>query len=187
MFSVSARPQTQGFTKKIWCFNFNKSFHFSVFLWVQTEKQPELKSYSLSFHSLICPFPALKHSYFQVHENFIGLFRFLEEKDEVHSLAEIGKCRCIMDCTRKKVWLALQLLTLQSERDQLTNGSWKTTELTGAVNNNPGLPHLLVPERKELGLGRTPCQLVTKMRSEPIYTNISNSDSKIKKKKPLKT
>lgn len=48
------------------------------------------KIYSLSFHLLICTCP-VKHNHFQVRKNYIGLFKFLEEKDEVHSPAKIWK------------------------------------------------------------------------------------------------
>lgn len=163
MFSVSARPQTQSFMKNIWCFNFNKSFHFNVFLLiVQNEKQPELKSYSLSFHPLICTSPALKHSHFQVHKNCIACSDFWRERwgpqpswnREVPLHQGASK-----DCTRKKAWLRHAC-----QRHQLTNRAWKTTELTGAVNNDPSLS----PHSREEGscLGKTPCQLVGKTRSE---------------------
>lgn len=88
MCSVSARPQDKCFRKKVRCFHFNV-----VLLLFQNWKKSELKSYLLSFHPLICTHPA-KHVTFKVHKTYMGLFKFLEEKDEVHSPAKLWKCHC---------------------------------------------------------------------------------------------
>ena len=184
MFSVSARPQTQSFMKNIWCFNFNKSFHFNVFLLiVQNEKQPELKSYPLSFHPLICTSPALKHSHFQVHKNCIACSDFWRERwgpqpswnREVPLHQGASK-----DCTRKKAWLAPQLLTLLSE----TPADQQGLENNWAYRGRKQRPQLIssfqrgriLPGKDTLPVGGKDEIRV----SFPIYINISNSDSKIK-------
>lgn len=41
-----------------------------------------------------------KTYHFQVHKNHIGLFQFLEEKDEVHSPAKIWKRYCVKEILR---------------------------------------------------------------------------------------
>lgn len=41
-----------------------------------------------------------KTYHFQVHKNYIGLFKFLKEKNEVHSPAEIWKCYRVKEILR---------------------------------------------------------------------------------------